>query len=236
MIRAPMKARWITISAGIAVGLLCAAVAAMPVIRGLEQRAGLQLLFDLRGPVKPPDVAQVILMNERSAGAISLPREPERFHRCEDLRVGTVPATHVGLPGLPSRWPRCMHALLLERLTSAGARLVVFDVLFRERPPLPGMSGDLHAWQDERLALAASAGRVVVAQKVEIGAGHEQLAKLSSAIADGVLGAAPFPLVAEPNRRFDRFMAFKEEGLVTPTLPAIAVQVYAMDGYQALRP
>jgi adenylate cyclase len=235
MIRAPMKVRWITISAGIAVGLLCVSVAAIPAIRGLEQRVGLQLLFDLRGPVVAPDVAQLILMNERSAGAISLPRAPERFNRCEDLRVGSVPETHVSLPGLPSRWPRCIHALLLERLATAGARVVVFDVLFRERPPLSGASGDLHAWQDEKFAGAASASRVLVAQKVGEVAGQERLTQLSPVIADGVLGAAPFPLLAEPNRRFDRFMAFKEEGLVTPTLPALAVQVYAMDGYFSLR-
>jgi hypothetical protein len=30
-------------------------------------------------------------------------------------------------------------------------------------------------------------------------------------------------------------MAFKEEGLVTPTLPAIALQRFALDGYPSLR-
>jgi hypothetical protein len=54
MIRAPMKARWITISAGFAVGLLSALLASIPAIQGLEQRVGLQWLFDLRGPVDPP--------------------------------------------------------------------------------------------------------------------------------------------------------------------------------------
>jgi adenylate cyclase len=235
MIRSPMMARWITIAAGIAVGLLCAALAAVPAVRGLEQRVGLQWLFDLRGPVEPPDVAVLVLMNERSAAAISLPRDPERFHRCEDLRLGTVPTTHVSLPALPSRWPRCIHARLLERLAEARARLVVFDVLFRERPPLPGPGGDLHAWQDEVFAKALSEKRVLVAQKVEERDGHEELANLSPSIAYGVLGAAPFPLVAEPNRRFDRFLAFKEDGLVTPTLPAVALQAYLTDGFPLLR-
>jgi adenylate cyclase len=230
-----MKARWITIACGLVIGALCAASLTMPGILALEQRFGLQWLFDLRGPVEPPQHAVLVLMNERSADSISLPRDPERFHRCEDLRVGVRPATHVSLPELPSRWPRCVHARLLERLSEAGASLVVFDVLFRERPPLPGAGGDLHGWQDAVLARAASLSRVVIAQKVEESDGHEQLATLSPVISDAVLGSAPFPLVAEPNRRFDRFMAFKEEGLVTPTLPSVALQAYAVDGYPFLR-
>ena len=235
MIRAPMKAPWITVASGLAVGAICASLLAIPSVRGLEQRIGLQWLFDLRGPVEPPDYAVLVLMNERAASAISLPREPERFHRCEDLRVGPVPATHTKLPEMPSRWPRCVHARLMERLSDAGASLVVFDVLFRERPPLPGAAGDLHAWQDREFASVAAANRVLIAQKVEESGGNEQLADLSPAIADSVLGAAPFPLVAEPNRRFDRFMVFKEEGLVTVTLPALAVQARAMEDYAALR-
>ena len=235
MIRAPMKAPWITLGSGVAVGALCAALLAIPEIRALEQQVGLQWLFTLRGPIEPPGDAVLVLMNERSADSISLPRDPERFHRCEDLRVGAKPGTHVSLPELPSRWPRCVHARLLERLSEAGARLVVFDVLFRERPPLPGGGGDLHAWQDETLAHAVSASRVVIAQEVEERGGQEQFADLSPVIAHAVLGAAPFPLLTEANRRFDRFVAFKEEGLVTPTLPAVALQAFAVAGYPFLR-
>jgi len=235
MIRAPMKAAWITLGSGIAVGALCAALLLIPQIRSLEQQVGLQWLFALRGPVEPPGQAVLVLMNERSADSISLSRDPERFHRCEDLRVGAKPATHVSLPEMPSRWPRCVHARLLDRLAESGARLVVFDVLFRERPPLPGAGGDLHAWQDATFARAMAASRVVIAQKVEVRDGHEQLADLSPLIANAALGAAPFPLVTESNRRFDQFMAFKEEGLVTPTLPAVALQAFAVEGYPFLR-
>lgn len=235
MIRAPMKPRWISLLSGLAVGALCVALAAIPAIHALEEQFGLQWLFDLRGPLPAPQHAALVLMNERSADSISLPRDAERFHRCEDLRIGARPATHVSLPEMPSRWPRCVHAKLLERLSEAGARVVAFDVLFRERPPLPGAEGDLHAWQDETLARAAAASRVVIAQKVEEGGGEEHLADLSPAIASNVLGSAPFPLVAEPGRRFDRFMAFKEEGLVTPTLPSIALQAFALEGYPFLR-
>ena len=230
-----MKAPWITLGSGVAVGALCAALLAIPEIRALEQQVGLQWLFTLRGPIEPPGDAVLVLMNERSADSISLPRDPERLHRCEDLRVGAKPTTHASLPEMPSRWPRCVHARLLERLSEAGARLVVFDVLFRERLPLPGGGGDLHAWQDETLARAMAVSRVVIAQEVEEWGGQEQFADLSPVIAHAVLGAAPFPLLTEANRRFDRFVAFKEEGLVTPTLPAVALQAFAVAGYPFLR-
>ena len=93
MIPARMNARWITVISGIAIGAICAALISIPAVRALEQQYGLQGLFDLRGPVEPPDHAVLVLMNERSADSISLPRDAERFHRCEDLRVGVRPAT-----------------------------------------------------------------------------------------------------------------------------------------------
>ena len=41
---------------------------------------------------------------------------------------------------------------------------------------------------------------------------------VSPVIANAVLGLAPFPVIVDASRRVDRFMAFKEEGFVTPTL------------------
>jgi adenylate cyclase len=236
MIRAPMKALWITIACGLVVGALCAASLEVPAIRALEQRFGLQWLFDLRGPVEPPQHA-ILILHERAlcrldlaaARSRALPslRGPARGRAARDTRE-------------PAGAAFALAALRATRACSSGSprpvrHVVVFDVLFRERPPLPGAVGDLHAWQDATLARAASMTRVFIGQKVEESGGSEQLAALSPAISDAVLGSAPFPLVAEPNRRFDRFMAFKEEGLVTPTLPAIALQAYAVDGYPFLR-
>ena len=230
-----MKSKLSTLAAGIAVGAVCALLLAVPAVRSLEQEFGLGSLFKLRGPERPPDEVVLVLINQQAASNISLPREAEDFHRCKNLRVGPPPPTHQSLPVMPSRWPRCVHAQLVDKLAAAGARLIAFDVLFRQRPPLPGTSGDLNAWQDEALAMAlASAGRVVIAQKVELVGDQETFSELSPVIADAALGSAPFPLVAEPGRRADRFMTFKESGLVTSTLPAIALQAYAIGAYPAL--
>ena len=197
-----MNARWTAVLSGVLLGGACAVLPMLPQVRGLEQQFGLPWLFRMRGAVEPPGDVVLVLMSQDAAAKISLPREPERFHRCEDLRVGAPPASHVSLPSMPSRWPRCVHAKLLARLGEAGAGLVVFDVLFRERPPLPGPGGDLHAWQDRAFADAARGARVIVAQKVEAIGGHEALAGLSPAIEEEALGSAPFPLLAERIKRY----------------------------------
>ena len=232
---AELKAWWKAVASGVAVGALCTSLLWIPSVRNLEQDVGLPWLFKLRGPIKPPDDVVMVVMSQRAASNISLPRDPERFHRCLDLVVGPAPPTHVTLPTMPSRWPRCLHARLVNRLADAGAAAIAFDVLFRERPPLPSASGDLHAWQDEDLASALDGvDRVVVARKLESIEGREELNALSPPIANAALGAAPFPLIAGRGRRVDQFLAFKESGQVTPTLPAITLQAYTLSAYPYL--
>ena len=230
-----MKSRWLAVVAGVGVGAISAALLAIPAVRATEQQVGLRWLFQLRGTVDPPADVALVLINQQAADSLSLPRDGESFYRCEGLQIGARPATHVSVPAMPSRWPRCLHARLLRELQAAGAELVVFDVLFRERPPLPGKDGDLHAWQDQEFATFASQGRVLIAQKVEGGDDQESLAALSPVIANAVLGSAPFPVIVDKSRRVDRFMAFKEEGFVTPTLPTIAFQAHTKEGYDVLR-
>jgi adenylate cyclase len=230
-----MKSMWTTVAAGVAIGAICAALLLIPPIHDLEEAVGLRWLFNLRGPMKPPGNIMVVSISQRAAANMFLPRDPEKFQRCEDLMVGPAPSTHVSLPSMPSRWPRCLHAELVKKLADAGARLIAFDMLFRQRPPLPGASGDLNAWQDEALASElAAAGRVVIAQRLELIDGRETLADLSPPIARAALGSAPFPIIPAQDRRVDRFVAFKESGQATPTLPVIAMQTYALDAYPPL--
>src|SRR5688572_3991882 len=230
-----MKSQWLAVLAGVGVGAISAALLAIPALRATEQQVGLRWLFQLRGTIDPPADIALVLINQQAADSLSLPRDGESFYRCEGLQIGARPATHVSVPAMPSRWPRCLHARLLRELQAADAELVVFDVLFRELPPLPAKDGDLHAWQDQEFATYASRGRVLIAQKVEGGGEQESLVALSPVIANAVLGSAPFPVIVDKSRRVDRFMAFKEEGYITPTLPAIALQAHAKDGYDVLR-
>lgn len=218
-------------------GALCALLAILPPVQRLEQEFGLRWLFQLRGARQPPQDILLVAINAESASRIFLPKDPYRYHRCIDLRIGSAPQTHVALPEMPARWPRCLHAQLIETLSNAGARLVVFDMLFRPRAPDALPDDDVNAYQDSRIADAvASAGNVLIAEKVEPAqhGADTKLALLSVEIADSVLGSAPFPLIPSATRRVDRFSVFLEDGWSRPSLPMVALQAAHLDAYPEL--
>ncbi len=222
------------IGAAVLVGAIAAAMTLVPWFGDLEQEIGLPWLFRLRGSVAPPKDVVIVVMNRRSASNIYLPRDPNRFHRCRDVLIGSAPEAHISLPEMPARWPRCLHAKLVQRLTAAGAQVIAFDVLFRQRPPLAGNGEDVQAWQDEAMAAAFASSRVVIAQKLELFEGRQRLIELSPAISGAALGAAPFPVLIGKYARVDRFMTFQDSGWATPTLPVLALQAYALDSYPIL--
>ena len=156
------------LAVALAVATISAAICWTPASEFLERNIGLGWLFRLRGPIEPPGEVVLVTISPSVAARIFLPNDAEKIHRCEDIRFGVRPSTHVGLPTMPSRWPRCLHATLIDKLTRAGARTIVFDVLFRPRPPLPGLAPDPNAEQDAQLGAAmARSRRVLIAQKLE---------------------------------------------------------------------
>lgn len=99
--------------------------------RSLDAK-GLDLLFILRGPHAIPDDAVIVAIDELSFAEL----------------------------GLQWPWPRTLHARLVDRLRTAGARVIAFDVIFAE-PSKP----------DEDAALAGAverAGNVVLASDLRI--------------------------------------------------------------------
>ncbi|MGH8759124.1 MAG: CHASE2 domain-containing protein [Burkholderiales bacterium] len=236
-----MRKSWAMLANVLVVATISAAICWIPASEFLERNIGLGWLFRLRGPIGPPGDIVLITIGTSAAANIFLPNDAQRFHRCEDIRFGVRPSTHLGLPSMPSRWPRCLHAVLIDKLAKAGARTIVFDVLFRPRPPLPGFARDPNADQDAQLGATMARSRgVLIAQKLESsGAGtdiaEEHLIELSAAIDDAALGAAPFPVIGDSERRFDRFLAFKDPGWATPSLASLAVQAYTLDSYSQFR-
>ena len=236
-----LKSLSVKVAASIAVGLLCSALIWVPQIGDLEREVGLRWLFQLRGPLEPPQNVVLVTMSQDVASNIHLPIDPEKYQRCIDVRIGPTSEGYEGLPPIPARWPRCLHAQLIEKLNRAGAKVIVFDVLFRQRAPQVGLGGDVNAQQDSMLAGAMhAAGNVLIAQNFEQRSGEAKTAEdrpvqLSGEIKTAALGAGPFQLIPSANRRVDRYDAFKEEGWMTPGLPVLALQAYAMETYPALR-
>lgn len=185
----------------------------LPLVQDLEESLDLGLLFRLRGPRPAPRDVAVVAVDRESADRLEVPDDPEE-------------------------WPRRMHARLIERLHAAGARAIVFDLLF-EKP-----QGET---QDQPLAAALrQAGNVVLAAYLKRDAlgladpdglprGEIVVERLELPLANlhlAARGAAPFPLPQIPVRA-NQCWTFKASAGDAPTLPVAALQVLAFSETEA---
>lgn len=237
--------------------------AAQPFAANLEQRLGLWALFRLRGPLPPPPSVAIVAMNQEAAARISLPSDETDYagyHRCRDVRVDASGEGRRSLlePSRLERWPRCLHAHLIDALAAAGASAILFDVSFRPRPPRMVGEVDVHPEQDRTMADAMRrAGNVIVAQRIETprvregGADGGRSAStdiftaadrqcleggpvpISTPIREAALGAAPFFRIDDG--RVDRFPWFSNCAWPAPTFPMLALQAVQRDAYRELR-
>jgi adenylate cyclase len=179
------------------------AASAIPGLAGLETSVGLHWLFNLRGERTPPDDVVLLGISRESARMLDLPSNPRK-------------------------WPRDRHAQMVDLLRQAGARVVVFDVMFeeardpnRDRAMAEAMqhAGNVVLFQYlERDLLSASAGTLVI----DVQRTRDPLPILAEAAA----GVAPFPL---PNlgARVNHLWLFKRDAGDAPTMPAVALQQFA---------
>jgi len=171
-------------------GMVCASIAP---INAWEVDLGLPWLFRLRGHRPPPSEVVLISLDRRSAGSLGL--DPHRLYR----------------------WPRQLHARLLNRLTEANAGVVVFDIHFHE---------PRGAEEDAALAGALSrAANVVLFEYLrKTGDEHfmleERLGPLPR-FAESALGTAPFTL--PKGQHVHQFWLFKEGAGDAPSLPVVAL-------------
>lgn len=222
--------------ASIGVGLVGALAWLTPVGPGLEASFGLGALFHLRGVHPVTEPVAIVAVDRAATGRVWLRRTAARVNPCDGAQVGAIaPGPEWVNPPAPTRlssWPRCLHGLLVRRLHEAGARVVVFDMLFRPREPaFYGFDVDA----DDALFAAAlrAAGNVVVGHKLEQDAagpsnGQAGLAPLSRDIHDAALAAAPFPL-PEPRDQVRRAALFFDGEPPLPTLPAVAFHAFVDD-------
>ena len=231
---------WAVLSAA-GLGVAIAALGLSPPGVSLEQKAGLWMLFRLRGPVAPPDDMVIIAMRRDAGERISILRSPPPDQPCVDLRVGQVLDTHETLGSVPERWGRCHYVELLRRLALARPAVTALDVVFQPRSDRPAAEDRLlaQAIRDAGVVVSAQALRV---RKGQVGAlagtdddRSDYLVALSRDIGMAVGGAAPMPLPRDSDSRVDRFWTFKEHGWVTPSLAALSLQAYLLDAYPLLR-
>ena len=178
---------------GLLCGLLGIAAASITPFAAWEADLGLIWLFRLRGPRPPPPEVVLVSLDRDSAEALGL--DPRRLHR----------------------WPRALHARLLNRLSRAGAELVVFDIHFHEAR---------ETRTDRQLASAMSrAANVVLFEHLEKSGDTlfslEKRLKPLSRFAEIAVGSGPFTLAK--GSRVQQFWLFKEGAGDAPSLPVVAL-------------
>lgn len=194
---------------GIAIALLGIIAASSPLGNYLEEEWGLRALYAARGEQPPPSSVVIVGIDRNASRALGLPNKPER-------------------------WPRSLHAQLLNQLRSAGAEVVAFDLLFKE----PAASDADQAFAD---ALRAY-DRAVLLEMLEGGGERQGTLTLWTEerilphrrFADAARTTAPFPLPKTPVL-LHQYWTFKSSAGDLPTLPVAALAIAAAPAYERAR-
>lgn len=198
---------------GILVGLIGLVISFFPFFYNLEEDTGLGLLFKLRGAKPAPSDAVIV----------SIGRESSR---------------HLNIPDNPDKWPRSLHARLVEKLAKEGAKVVTFDIHFLE-PRLQ---------EDDKLFAAAlsKAGNVIIADALtakEITPSDNtgfyaselsivKIVKPYDPFAQAAVATAPFVLPRIPFK-VNQYWTFQTEAGNLPTLPVVTLQLLNIEVYGA---
>jgi adenylate cyclase len=197
------------ICAGLGTGLIGIVISVTFFGMALEENFGLHLLFKLRGARKaPPDVV-VVATESASENKLKLP-------------------THL------TKWPRALHARLIDNLAAKNAAVIVFDIFFGEkRSP-----EDDHRFAETiqragNIVLVAKLVKQIIfddsGKKVD-NVDIEKVIRPIQLFDRPALASAPFPLPKTPVN-VNSYWTFKTSAGDTPTLPAVVFHVIALQVY-----
>ena len=196
---------------GLVVGFLGLIVAIAPFGTALEESLGLHLLFKLRGVRRVPSDVVIITMDKQSADRLDLPDSPRK-------------------------WPRAMHARLVEKLIEKEAAVIAFDIIFSENRSAEDDQIFARAIQDAGNVVLADwlkTDRIPVFDASGAQSGNLEIERLIPPIApleSAAVASAPFALPKVPVK-VNSYWAFKAGAGDTPTLPVVVFQVFAMRVY-----
>jgi len=196
---------------GLAIGSLGLMIGIAPFGTSLEEAFGLHLLFKLRGARQVPSDVVVITMDKTSAD-------------------------HLGLPDSPRKWPRSLHARLIEKLIQKNAAVVAFDVIFSENRIAENDKLFAEAIQKaDNVVLTdwLKTDKVPVFDSSGSHSGNLEIERILPPIAPlqhAAVASAPFALPKVPVK-VNSYWAFKSGAGDAPTLPVVVFQVFALQVY-----
>lgn len=188
-------------------GALIGLVAGLPrQMLEIDEAIGLRALFSVREPAGQASDVVVVGISRTTSEAL-------------------------GLPVQLDEWPRAVHAELVDRLVSAGADVVAFDIIFSklgEPDDAAVFANALERAGNVLLLERTAADEVELGSPAAAGAIVLQRQELPHAsFKAAALGTAPFVLPTVPVR-VSQFWIFDRGGANLPTLPALALQAHAL--------
>jgi adenylate cyclase len=193
----------------IVTGLLGLMAAITPVGVRLEETLGLDLLFQLRGPRKPPADVVIVTIDRASANKLGVTPDPEE-------------------------WSRYYHARLTERLVEKGAAVIAFDIMFDKERSQEEDSLFAKAISSahnvvlcecltrQKRSLTDNSGQKTASYF------EETVVPPISRLAESALAVAPFPLPKLPVK-LSQYWTFKTSAGQRPTLPVVVFQIFSQE-------
>jgi len=200
---------------GLAIGLTGSIVSFTPFGLMLEENIGLDQLFMFRGQRSAPTDVVIISIDKESARDLNLAKEPVK-------------------------WPRTLHAKLIDRLAARGARVIGFDVLFKEQRTTSEnellsksmkKANNVVLFQYLDKQVIPMTGQSIISDDQTI---VETLVPPIPVLAEAAIALAPFALPKVP-AKVSQIWMFKPSAGDVATLPAVMFQVYAFQVYDDFR-
>jgi adenylate cyclase len=196
---------------GFLIGIAGVALSFSHFAHDLEENAGLGLLFSLRGIRNAPADVVVVSIDSESSEQLDVSRNPDR-------------------------WPRSLHARLVESMARAGARVVTFDLYFLD-PTSPDEDNSLvEAIKNARNVVLAEPLKEETVSASDMGGsqvGEHRIVKPVkpiAALSRSAVATAPFVLPRMPVK-VSQYWTFHTASGDSPTFPAVAFQIYALPAY-----
>ncbi len=174
----------------------------------MEENAGLGLLFKLRGIRQASSDVVVVSIDKESS---------------EKLNVSDN----------PDKWPRSLHARLVEKLAKEGAKVITFDVHFIE--PRSSKDDNLFA-ETVRKARNVVLAEPLKAREVPLSdtggsyAGEHSIVNIVkpfAPLAQSAVATAPFVLPRIPFK-VNQYWTFQTGAGDSPTFPVVAFQLFTI--------